>query len=119
MASGKPLTDEQKEIIIEHLCDCTHTIKETALAADCSERVIQNLRKDPEFLRTIIERAQDRLKSTLPNIYDALCTKAKEGSYVHIKLILDHLDRLEEMKNAVTDKQITFKWDLEVPKEDT
>jgi hypothetical protein len=65
-------------------------------------------KKDPDFMQAIVERSRQLLKETLPQIYKSLTNNSKKGSHNHIKVYLDHLEKLEEAKaNTGT---ITFIW---------
>jgi len=117
MPTGQESTEEQKAIVIELLAEGIHTIPHIAEVSKVCERSIHYLRKDPEIVRRIVAKAREALKSTLPKIYTALCKKAEEGSYPHIRLLINHIEAIEQLDTAVLDRNITFKWDLDDSKE--
>lgn len=67
-------------------------------------------KKNPEFMNAVVNRARDLLKHSLPTIYKTLAEKAAEGNHRHIKILMDHMDRLEEMTEQYTGGEITVKW---------
>jgi len=65
-------------------------------------------KKDRLFAETVVSRSRALLKESLPEVYSALTKKSKLGKDRHIKIFLDHLERLEEVK--ASQHNITFTW---------
>jgi hypothetical protein len=59
----------------------------------------------------VVQTARERIKDHLPGVYDTLAKKAKEGDYHHIKILLDHLEKLEEERTKYAGNSITFTWE--------
>jgi len=83
-----------------------------------SERTLIKWKKIPEFMETVISKSRVFLKQMLPNVYDILGKDAARGSHQHIKLLLDHLDRLEEMNSKAHQGSFTFTWNTSPAVED-
>jgi len=62
----------------------------------------------PGFMEEVIVRSKKLLKESLPNVYKALTSRSELGSDRHIKIYLDHLEKLEEIKAGRT--SVTFTW---------
>lgn len=67
-------------------------------------------RKKKGFMDAVLIRARELLKQNIPEVYKALADKSKEGKDRHIKILLDHLEKLEEVKASRAN--ITFTWQL-------
>ena len=95
---------------IELFSEGTYNNKQVAELVDVCPNTITEWRKDPLFMDDIIELSRSLLRGRLAPIYNKLAVKAENGSYQHIKLLLEHLDNLEEHKSKNADKVITFVW---------
>ena len=65
-------------------------------------------KKDPEFMHAVVLRSRQLLKEDLPAIYKKLGEQGKIGSHQHIKILIDHLEKLEEAKSSQT--SLSFTW---------
>jgi transposase-like protein len=83
------------------------------IAKECnvSEHTLYDWRKDARFMDLVIARARELLKESLPSVYSSLTTGAQSGDARHIKLVLEHLEKLEEIKARYADSIITFTWE--------
>lgn len=95
---------------IDLLATGEHTIQEVADEISVSTRTIYKWRKNPLFMDAIIQSARMNLNDRLPAVYNQLTNKAVQGEFNYIKLLLEHLDKLEESKNKNADSTITFTW---------
>lgn len=64
--------------------------------------------RKPFFMHAVVARSRALLKQSLPAVYDKLADKSKDGSHHHIKILLDHMEKLEDAKAGQT--SITFTW---------
>jgi hypothetical protein len=87
-----------------------HSLAAIAAVCDVHEKTVARWRKNPAFNDAVITRARELLKENLPDIYTVLGNLAKEGSHQHIRLLLEHLERIEEMRNNAMFGQVTFTW---------
>lgn len=65
-------------------------------------------RRKPLFMHAVVARSRQLLKQSLPEVYSKLADKSKDGSHRHIKILLDHMEKLEEVKAGET--SLTFTW---------
>lgn len=75
---------------------------------DVSRDCLWRWRKEPDFQEAVIHRARELVRDALPGVYKALREKATEGNWRHIKMLLEHIERLEELKT--TKGKIEFTW---------
>lgn len=85
-------------------------LKDIAVEIGISERQLLNWRTDPNFMSAVVSRSRDIIREELPDVYCVLTHQAKGGNPAHIKILLDHLENLEEMKAKANEGQITFTW---------
>lgn len=64
--------------------------------------------KMPGFMERVIARSRELLKAKLPEVYKSLGDASAKGSYNHTKIMLDHIEKLEDIKAGVT--SVTFTW---------
>lgn len=83
---------------------------ETAQQVDVDVRTIRRWQRDPEFARLVVDMAGDSIKEKLPDILKVLCDEAAKGSHQHIKLLLEHIRFIEQMKQHAIQGQISFVW---------
>lgn len=69
---------------------------------------ISKWKKDQAFMEAVLERSRVLLKESLPQVYRSLGTHAKAGNDRHIKIYLDHLEKLEDIRAGKA--SITFTW---------
>lgn len=100
----------RKRKAIELLALGTHTYKEIAEECNITQVTLRRWRKDPEFAKAVLEQSRQLLKDKLPAIYNVLSDNALSGSHQHIKLIIDHIEKLEELKQVADQGSISFTW---------
>jgi len=86
------------------------TIEKIAYEIDVHKDTIMRWRRMPEFNEAVIVRAREVLKDRLPAVYEALLSEAEQGHHQHIKILLDHLDKLEERQAQTDMSTVTFTW---------
>jgi DNA-binding XRE family transcriptional regulator len=84
--------------------------REIAKEIGVSETTISSWKKDPNFIDDIIKRSRELLKQSLPHVYNRLSFVANQGDVKAIKLVIEHLERLEELRTKAAENQITFTW---------
>ena len=97
---------------IELLAKGGENNSKVAEAVGVCANTITNWKNNPNFMDAVIDRSRELLKGRLTNIYDALAKKAEEGSYQHIKILLEHLDNLDKHRALCSASTITFMWNL-------
>lgn len=95
---------------VELLASGGLTFAEVADQVGITEVTLRRWRKKPEFAENVLHRSRELLKENLPDIYAVLFEEAKTGSAAHIKLILEHIEFLEELRSTVESAQISFTW---------
>lgn len=78
--------------------------------AGITEATLYRWLKDPMFCKLIVDRAREILKARIPDLYHVGAGHAEDGSAAHLKIILDHIDKLEERASATKEASITFRW---------
>lgn len=73
------------------------------------QSLISVWKRDPDFIESIIKRSRQLLRDNLPDIYAVTNKEASTGSYQHIKILLEHIEKLERLNDS-NDKVITLKW---------
>lgn len=81
---------------------------EIAKEIGVSPSTISKWKKDPQFIEDVIIRAREILKQSMPDVYAILAKHAKSGNDKHIKIYLDHLEKLESIRAGQA--SITFTW---------
>ena len=105
--SGKKLLVERAqaaEMMAAGGMTCTKIAEELGVSLNA----VLKWRREPGFMEDVVERSRRLLKANLPDVYKALTTKSKEGKDRHIRIYLDHLEKLEEAKASRA--SITFTW---------
>lgn len=87
--------------------------KDIAERLDVARNTLYEWMKIDAFRNAVIDVSRKLLKSKLPEIYNALDKKAKAGDWHHIKILLEHLDNIEERMSNRGANSITFTWDNE------
>ncbi len=108
MASSKKSFSGKKLKVIELLALGEMTQAAISKEVGCQPACITKYKKDPKFMEAVVNRSRQLLKDNLPEIYKALTDKSKEGKDRHIKIFLEHLEKLEEAKAGQS--TITFTW---------
>lgn len=75
-----------------------------------SSRTLRTWKLNPDFINAIISRSRELVREALPEIYKSLSNNAKKGEPQHIKIVLDHLEKLEQMREKANEGSITFTW---------
>lgn len=65
------------------------------------------------FMEAVVARSRELLREELPEVYKALKSRSKKGNHNHIKIYLDHVEKLEEIRAGKT--SITFTWEPPTP----
>lgn len=102
---------------IELLAQGGMTHSEVAEAIGISPRTLSTWKTKPDFVDAIINRSRELIRAELPSIYSQLKKKSISGSHQHIKILFDHLDKLEEMQSKVSSNQITITWESNEPQD--
>ena len=76
-----------------------------------SRHTLWKWRKIPAFRDAVLDRARVLLLTELPSIYSALGKNAANGDPRHIRLVLEHLERLEGRVGEK--KDLTFTWETD------
>ena len=106
MSSGEM---ETKRIqAIELLAIGGKTQVEIAEIIGTTPQTISGWKRSKEFMELVVKRSRELLKENLPDVYKSLTDKSKQGNDRHIKIYLDHIEKLEEVKSKET--KITFTW---------
>lgn len=69
---------------------------------------ISRWRRLDGFMEEVIRRARKKLKHDMPEVYKALSKRSKAGESRHIKIYLEHIEKLEQIK--ASQANITFTW---------
>jgi len=80
---------------------------------DIHRTTLYSWRKKSQFVEAVIVRARQLIRVNLPEVYNALTEQAKDGNIAGIKLVLEHLERLEELKTEAAESELSFTWDTE------
>jgi len=88
------------------------------MVAICTELKIHRTtlyswRRQSLFVEAVVSRSRELIRTELPEVYQALVGQAKAGNTPSIKLVLEHLEKLEEMKAEAAESSISFTWDTE------
>jgi len=83
--------------------------KEIANEVGVNATTISMWRRNYQFLDACILDAKEQLKNSLPELYKTGLSEAKKGSAAHLKILLEHIDKLEDRKTEVKGS-LTFKW---------
>lgn len=96
---------------IELFAAGAHKCQEVAKEVGVNPTTISNWRKNYQFIDAILVRAREMLRERLPDLYNSGVNEACKGSSAHLKIILDHIEKLENIRSEVADHMITFKWE--------
>ena len=97
---------------IELFATGEYTCGKVAKEVGVNPCTISAWRKNSQFMDAIIERSRELLKEALPAIYNKASDEAIKGSAQFVKILLDHLEKLEHEKTQRADATIVFKWDI-------
>jgi hypothetical protein len=107
MSNTTILTVKQLKTI-ELLAIGEMTNVQIAAAVPVNVNTISKWKREPAFMEAVVLRSRELLKENLPEIYLSLTKKSKQGNDRHIKIFLDHIEKLEAAKSTQT--SITFTW---------
>ena len=96
------------EKAIELLAMGNLSVKEIAKRLNIGMSTIYDWKQLPEFMEKVLIRARELLKEELPKVYKQLGNNAGKGRLGYIKVLLDHLEKLEGARSNVA--QISFTW---------
>ena len=108
--TGKDFTKMQLRVI-GLLSEGKFTLNNVSEQTNVSLPTLHRWKNNPQFMDAIIDRARANLKHFLPQLYTKLAKQALGGDFQHMKLMLEHLERLEELKDKCSKSAITFTWE--------
>ncbi len=85
-------------------------VGDVARALKVNQNTVHVWKKRVGFVDAVITRAREMIREHLPEMYQAAIRQAASGSHKYFKTLIEHLDRLEEMKSHTSDSSITFTW---------
>ncbi len=108
----KSVFNESQLIAIELLAQGDKTYKQIATACKTTTETLRRWRKDPEFQQQIVNRCRELLKEMEPDLYSIAFQQAKKkGSWQHIRLLLDRIEKLEStQQNDSQNFNIIVNW---------
>jgi len=83
---------------------------EVASTVGVTQKTLRLWRKEPEFGAAVLDKSRALIKENLPDIYSVLIKEAKKGSHQHLRLLIEHYERLEEMRTNAELGHISFTW---------
>lgn len=95
---------------IELLASGNMSYAQVAETVGVTQKTLRLWRKEPEFGQAVLDKSRDLIKENLPDIYSVLIREAKKGSHQHLRLLIEHLERLEELRNTAEMGHISFTW---------
>ena len=75
-----------------------------------AESTLREWRNSRQFADAVVSRARELIKEDLPDMYKAARKYAKEGNHSFFKILIEHVDRLEELSHGAREKSISFTW---------
>lgn len=108
----KKIFDARQEKAIELIAHGGRNFQEIATESGVSVETLRDWRKDPEFQVKVKERCRELLKEAEPFLYRAaLKAVEKNLSAQHIKLLMDRLERLEDIaEGRGQEYDVMFTW---------
>lgn len=106
---GQKFTQRQVRAI--ELLATGASIKDCLAKVGVSQPTLYRWRRNPLFMDAVTQSARDQLHDILPSVYRQIAKQAATGDYQFCKLLLDHLDKLEDMKSKATQGTISFTWE--------
>lgn len=100
----------RKQKAVDMLALGVHTYTEVAAECNVTQVTLRRWRAQPDFAEAVLEASRQLLKDRLPSIYNVLSDNAMTGSHQHIKLVLEHLHKLEELRQVAEEGSVTFTW---------
>lgn len=105
----KPKWTPKKAKCIELLAVGQMTQAQIADQLRVNAKTICKWKSLPGFMDEVISRAQQLLKQDVPEVYSALSNHSKGGNDRHIKIFLEHIEKLETIRAGRA--SITFTWE--------
>lgn len=112
MAPGKLI--QQRERAIEMLSEGLKTQGAIAKEIGVSERSINNWLNEPDFAEQVIARSRRVVRRWLPVLYRVLVKQAVSGEAWAARLMLEHIERLENAESKQTATSYVVRWDSRV-----
>lgn len=108
----KSVFNEKQEMAIELLAEGGKTYIEIADAVGVDVGTLRTWRKDEEFQTSVRNRCRELLKESEAFLYNAALQQVKKnGSHPHIKLLLERLERLEDLADGRgPEYNVMFTW---------
>ena len=108
----KSIFNEDQLKAIDLLAQGGKTYKKVAELCNTTAETLRQWRKDPDFQEKVRKTCKELLKDMEPTLYNLAFQKAlKTGSWQHIKLLLERIERLEDIaEGRGQDYSIMFKW---------
>ena len=113
----KKLYNEKQYLAIEYLSKGVYTYKEVAELVGTSVDSLREWRREPDFQDEVRARCREILKEHEPFLYNAAFQEIKKnGSYQHIKLMLERMGRLEDIaEGGIRNYDVMFTWKQQEP----
>lgn len=108
--------NEDQITAIELLAEGGYTYKEVAERANCHVDTLRAWRKKPKFQKAVIDRCRELLKESEPILYNSALKRVKEdGSASHIKILMDRLERIEDVIDGMKqpEQEVVVTWKQE------
>lgn len=108
----KSIFNEDQLKAIDLLSQGGKTYKEIAELCDTTAETLRQWRKNSEFQDEVRKACKELLRDMEPTLYNLAYQRALEsGSWQHIKLLLERIERLEDIADGRgQDYSIMFKW---------
>lgn len=103
----KSFTSKQAKAI-ELIATGELTDTEISIQIGVNKNTITRWRRLDGFMEEVIRRARKKLKEDMPEVYRSLSNHSKAGNSRHIRIYLEHLEKLEQIKASRAN--ITFSW---------
>jgi hypothetical protein len=102
------LRTAKQALAIELLAKGEMSREEIAEAVGVHYKTLSKWARDGEFMDAVIRASRKRLKTFLPEVYKSLASNAAIGSHHHIKILLDHLEKLEDQRASIASISFSF-----------
>jgi shikimate kinase len=109
---NRHISEASRAQAIELLAEGNKTYIEVAKESDISVDTLREWRKDPSFQSEVRTRCRDLLKEREAFLYNAALQQIKKtGSHQHIKLLLERLERMEDIaEGRGQEYDVMFTW---------
>lgn len=110
------LWNAKQKKAIELLANGDMLLQDIASELNINITTLHNWRnKTPGFNEAVLERARNKLKAHIPEVYKAMRKFSATNNPTMIKTLLEHIDKLEEKANQSQNASITFTWQAITP----